>query len=65
MKHLKVYIPGYGFASIEDVGGGVPWSTNWVDLGYKAKNYEPWYWYVDVYFLAPSPPPEDIMYVLY
>jgi len=65
MRHLKVYIPGYGFASIEDVGGGVPWSTNWVDLGYKAENYEPWYWYVDVYFLAPPPPPEDIMYVLY
>jgi len=65
MKHLKVYIPGYGFASIEDVGGGVPWSTNWVDLGYKAENYEPWYWYVDVYFLAPAPPPENIMYVLY
>jgi uncharacterized protein YabE (DUF348 family) len=65
MKHLKVYIPGYGFASIEDVGGGVPWSTNWVDLGYKAINYEPWYWYVDVYFLAPPPPPEDIMYILY
>ena len=65
MKHLKVYIPGYGFASIEDVGGGVPWSTNWVDLGYKAENYVPWYWYVDVYFLAPAPPPQDIMYVLY
>ncbi len=65
MKHLKVYIPGYGFASIEDVGGGVPWSTNWVDLGYKLENYVPWYWYVDVYFLAPAPPPEDIMYVLY
>jgi uncharacterized protein YabE (DUF348 family) len=37
MRHMKVYIPGYGFASVEDVGGGVPWSTNWVDLGYKQR----------------------------
>jgi uncharacterized protein YabE (DUF348 family) len=64
MKGLKVYIPGYGFASIEDVGGGVPWSYNWVDLGYKAKNYVPWSENVEVYFLAPPPPPDDIMYVL-
>lgn len=65
MRHMKVYIPGYGFASVEDVGGGVPWSTNWVDLGYKAENYVPWSEPVEVYFLAPIPPPEDIMYVLY
>jgi uncharacterized protein YabE (DUF348 family) len=64
MKGMKVYIPGYGFASIEDVGGGVPWSYNWVDLGYKAKNYVPWSQNVEVYFLAPAPPPENIMYVL-
>ncbi len=65
MKGMRVYIPGYGFASIEDVGGGVPWSNNWVDLGYKAKNYVPWSQNVEVYFLAPAPPPENIMYVLY
>lgn len=65
MRGMKVYIPGYGFASVEDVGGGVPWSTNWVDLGYKAENYVPWSEPVEVYFLAPIPPPEDIMYVLY
>jgi hypothetical protein len=64
MKGLKVYIPGYGFASVEDVGGGVPWSNNWVDLGYKEKNYVPWSQYVTVYFLWPPPPPENIMYVL-
>lgn len=64
MKGMKVYIPGYGFASIEDVGGGVPWSYNWVDLGYKAKNYVPWSQNVEVYFLAPAPPPENIMYIL-
>ena len=65
MKGAKVYIPGYGFGTIEDVGGGVPWSTNWVDLGYKKENYEPWSQNVTVYFLTPVPPPENIMYVLY
>jgi uncharacterized protein YabE (DUF348 family) len=65
MKGLRVYIPGYGFATIEDVGGGVPWSANWVDLGYRSENYVPWSENVTVYFLAPAPPPENIMYVLY
>lgn len=65
MKGMRVYIPGYGFATIEDVGGGVPWSANWVDLGYRSENYVPWSENVTVYFLAPTPPPESIMYVLY
>jgi uncharacterized protein YabE (DUF348 family) len=65
MKGMRVYIPGYGFATIEDVGGGVPWSANWVDLGYRSENYVPWSKNVTVYFLAPAPPPENIMYVLY
>ena len=38
MQGMRVYIPGYGFATIEDVGQGVPWSTNWVDLGYRHKD---------------------------
>lgn len=65
MKGARVYIPGYGFASIEDNGGGVPWSVNWVDLGYREANYVPWSQNVTVYFLTPVPPPENIMYVLY
>ncbi len=65
MKFALVYIPGYGFGRIEDVGGGVPWSVNWVDLGYKKDQYVPWSENVTVYFLAPAPPPEDIMYILY
>ena len=65
MKFTKVYIPGYGFGRIEDVGGGVPWSANWVDLGYKKDEYVPWSRNVTVYFLAPAPPPENIMYILY
>lgn len=65
MKGMRVYIPGYGFATIEDVGGGVPWSANWVDLGYRSDDYVAWSENVTVYFLAPAPPPENIMYVLY
>ncbi len=65
MAGLRVYIPGYGFATIEDIGAGVSWSTNWVDLGYRSEDYVSWHHYVDVYFLAPSPPPENIMYILY
>ena len=65
MKGMRVYIPGYGFATIEDVGGGVPWSANWVDLGYRHSEYVPWSENVTIYFLAPAPPPENIMYVLY
>ncbi len=65
MKGAKLYIPGYGFGTIEDIGGGVSWSANWVDLGYKKDKYVPWSRNVTVYFLAPAPPPENIMYVLY
>lgn len=65
MKGMRVYIPGYGFATIEDVGGGVPWSVNWVDLGYRSEDYVAWSENVTVYFLGPAPPPENIMYVLY
>jgi len=65
MKFFKIYIPGYGFGRIEDVGGGVPWSANWVDLGYKKSDYVPWSENVTVYFLAPAPAPDKIMYILY
>jgi len=64
MQGLQVYIPGYGFGRIEDVGAGIP-GKFWVDLGYRKKNYVPWHENVTVYFVAPPPPPENIMYVLY
>jgi uncharacterized protein YabE (DUF348 family) len=65
MAQNKVYIPNYGFGSIEDIGAGVPFSTNWVDLGYRSEDYVSWHWYTDVYFLAPAPPADQIMYILY
>jgi uncharacterized protein YabE (DUF348 family) len=64
MRGLKVFIPGYGLAQIEDSGRGIP-GRYWVDLAYKEENYIPWSQWVDVYFLYPAPPPEDILYVLY
>jgi uncharacterized protein YabE (DUF348 family) len=65
MAGMQVYIPGYGFGTIEDVGGGVDWSRNWVDLGYSLEDYQPWSSYVTVYFLTPVPSADRIMNPLY
>lgn len=59
---MRVYIPGYGVATIGDTGGGpiietafgVP-RTKWIDLGFnegEMRNMNGW---VTVYFLAPAP----------
>jgi resuscitation-promoting factor RpfB len=65
MQGQALYIPGYGFATVEDVGGGIP-GRAWIDLGYTDAEYEQsgdqWGKWVTVYFLAPIPP--NIMYVL-
>jgi uncharacterized protein YabE (DUF348 family) len=61
MRGQQVYIPGYGFATIADTGGGIP-GTPWIDLGYSDEDYEPWAQWVTVYFLAPIP--ANILYVL-
>lgn len=52
--HQRVYIPGYGIGTIEDIGGGVPGSY-WIDLGYDDANYVPWHSNVTIYFLTPVP----------
>jgi len=36
----------------------------WIDLGYDEDNYKPWYRWVDVYWVAPPPPPDRIQYIL-
>jgi len=51
----RLYIPGYGFASVGDVGGGPAGSHYWVDLGFTDAGYQPVYGNVTVYFLAPVP----------
>jgi uncharacterized protein YabE (DUF348 family) len=58
-----VYIPGYGHATIEDVGGGIP-GRYWIDLGFTDENYESWHQYVIVYFTTPVPPVDEIVYIL-
>ena len=58
----SVYVPGYGIGYAGDTGGGV--RGRWIDLGYSESNYVSWSGYVDVYYLTPVPPPEEINYLL-
>jgi uncharacterized protein YabE (DUF348 family) len=60
--HDRLYIPGYGYATVGDVGGGPPGNHYWVDLAFSDSDYEPVYGTVTVYFLAPVP--TNLVYVL-
>jgi uncharacterized protein YabE (DUF348 family) len=51
----KLYIPGYGYATVGDVGAGSAGSHYWVDLGFTDADYQPIYGNVTVYFLTPVP----------
>ncbi len=51
--NAQVYIPGYGFATVADIGGGIP-GKRWIDLGYGEEDYQPWSKEVMVYILASS-----------
>ena len=61
LRGQRVYIPGYGFATVEDACGGCV-GKPWIDLGYSDSNYEPWHSWVTVYFLTPVP--QTILYTL-
>ena len=61
MQGQRLYIPGYGFASVEDVCGGCV-GRPWIDLGYSDSNFEPWHSWVTVYFLTPVP--ANVIHVL-
>jgi uncharacterized protein YabE (DUF348 family) len=61
MGGQPLYIPGYGFATVEDVCGGCV-GKPWVDLGYSDEDYQQWSSWVTVYFLTPVP--SNILYVL-
>ena len=50
MQGQPVYVPGYGYATIEDIGGGIA-GKDWVDLGYTDANYQVWSQWVTIYFL--------------
>lgn len=61
MQGQRLYIPGYGFGSVEDVCGGCV-GRPWIDLGFTDNNFEPWHSWVTVYFLTPVP--ANVIYVL-
>jgi uncharacterized protein YabE (DUF348 family) len=61
MVGQPIYIPGYGYATIEDIGGGFP-DRYWVDLGWSDDDYQPMEGWNTVYFLVPVP--ANIMYIL-
>jgi uncharacterized protein YabE (DUF348 family) len=59
---MKVYIPGYGVATIGDTGGGPVIEsalgvsrTKWIDLGFNEGQIRDMTGWVTVYFLAPAP----------
>jgi 3D (Asp-Asp-Asp) domain-containing protein len=59
---MRIYIPGYGLATIGDTGGGPIVETNfgvarsqWIDLGYDDNNIGGLNGWVTVYFLEPAP----------
>jgi uncharacterized protein YabE (DUF348 family) len=54
LRGQPVYVPGYGYATVEDVGGGIA-GRNWIDLGYSDGNYQAWHNWVTLYFLPPVP----------
>ena len=61
MRGQRLYIPGYGYASVEDACGGCV-GKPWIDLGYSDDDYQQWGGWVTVYFLAPAP--ANVIYVL-
>jgi resuscitation-promoting factor RpfB len=61
MQGQRLYIPGYGFSSVEDVCGGCV-GKPWIDLGYSDNDYQHWSSWVTVYFLTPVP--ANVIYVL-
>jgi 3D (Asp-Asp-Asp) domain-containing protein len=54
MQGQPLFIPGYGYATVEDVGGGISGQL-WIDLGYSDDDWQQWGQWVTVYFLTPVP----------
>jgi len=61
MQGQRLYIPGYGFSSVEDICGGCV-GKPWIDLGYGDNDYQHWSSWVTVYFLTPVP--ANVIHVL-
>lgn len=58
----KMYVPGYGIGDVGDTGGAIKGLR--IDLCYDEDNLVLWKKWVDIYLLAPPPPPDRIRYVL-
>jgi uncharacterized protein YabE (DUF348 family) len=58
----EMYVPGYGRGVAGDTGGGI--KGRHVDLGFDDDDLVMWYKWVDVYLLGPSPPANQIRWVL-
>jgi uncharacterized protein YabE (DUF348 family) len=58
----QVYVPDYGVGLAGDTGSAIKGKR--IDLGFDDSNLELWYRWVDVYLLAPAPPPDQIDYTL-
>lgn len=57
LKGTKMYVPGYGIGSVEDIGY-YPYNPNWIDLGFTDAEfalYGKFYPSITVYLLAPAP----------
>ena len=61
MQGQQLYIPGYGFGSVEDVCNGCV-GKPWIDLGFSDSNFQAWHQWVTVYFLTPVP--ANVIYVI-
>lgn len=63
MRGWSVYIPGYGFATIEDIGAGIA-GGHWIDLGFTDEEYERWHSWTTLYFIPPVPSLDVIPWIL-
>lgn len=56
MKFQRVFVQGYGFGTIADVGGGANYFDHyWIDLGFTDDTYQSWHHWTTMYFLTPIP----------
>ena len=62
LQGQRIYVPGYGFAVIGDIGGGYIIEDligvsryRWIDLGFNDNNIVDMSGWHTVYFLAPAP----------
>jgi hypothetical protein len=62
LQGARIYVPGYGYAVIGDIGGGYLLEESigvsryrWIDLGFNDNNIVDMSGWQTVYFLAPAP----------